>query len=157
RWCRPLPRRGPCAAGSECCRRTEPARPRAGLRQRADGARRQPSNLRRHGDQTSPALRWSKELYRETRKKTVAPKFIGATSDSLIQILDDTQKHPGDKITYTLRMQLSGAGVLGFGLLEGNEDLPALHRRQLDVLPVPSRGRLAQSLYLEWMQEHDVI
>ena len=65
---------------------------------------------------------WSKELYRETRKKTVATKFIGATSDSLIQILDDTQKHPGDKITYTLRMQLSGSGVIGFGALEGNEE-----------------------------------
>jgi hypothetical protein len=65
---------------------------------------------------------WSKELYRETRKKTVATKFIGATSDSLIQILDDTQKHPGDKITYTLRMQLNGSGVLGFGLLQGNEE-----------------------------------
>jgi hypothetical protein len=67
----------------------------------------------------STNMLWSKELYRETRKKTVAAKFIGATSDSLIQILDDTQKHPGNKITYTLCMQLSGSGVIGFGVLEG--------------------------------------
>jgi N4-gp56 family major capsid protein len=74
---------------------------------------------------------WSKELYRETRKKTVATKFIGATSDSLIQILDDTQKHPGDKITYTLRMQLAGAGVLGFGVLEGAEEAMTFYTNAL--------------------------
>ncbi len=74
---------------------------------------------------------WSKELYRETRKKTVATKFIGATSDSLIQILDDTQKHPGDKITYTLRMQLSGSGVIGFGVLEGNEEQMTFYTNSL--------------------------
>jgi N4-gp56 family major capsid protein len=31
-------------------------------------------------------------------------------------------KSPGDKITYQLRMQLSGAGVAGDGTLEGNEE-----------------------------------
>jgi len=74
---------------------------------------------------------WSKELYRETRKKTVATKFIGTSSDSLIQILDDTQKHPGDKITYSLRMQLAGAGVLGFGVLQGQEEAMTFYTNAL--------------------------
>ena len=79
----------------------------------------------------STNLLWSKELYRETKKKTVATKFIGPTSDSLIQILDDTQKHPGDKITYSLRMQLAGAGVLGFGVLQGQEEAMTFYTNSL--------------------------
>lgn len=47
---------------------------------------------------------------------------MGASSDNAIQILNDTQKGPGDKITYGLRMQLTANGVLGDGTLEGNEE-----------------------------------
>ena len=65
---------------------------------------------------------WSKKLAVEALKQTWASKFFGTDSGSLIHIKDEAQKSAGDKITYGLRMQLSGAGVQGDGTLEGNEE-----------------------------------
>jgi len=47
---------------------------------------------------------------------------MGPTSASIIQIKDETSKSAGDRITYGLRMQLSGTGVIGDGTLEGQEE-----------------------------------
>lgn len=65
---------------------------------------------------------WSKRLSVEVLKNTWASRFMGDTSSSVIQIKDETSKSAGDKVTYGLRMQLSGNGVLGDGTLEGNEE-----------------------------------
>lgn len=65
---------------------------------------------------------WSKKLSVEVLKNTWLYKFMGASSNSIIQIKDETQKSAGDKITYGLRMQLTGAGTVGDGTLEGNEE-----------------------------------
>jgi N4-gp56 family major capsid protein len=65
---------------------------------------------------------WSKALMREALKATWIGKFIGDSSDSLIQQKDDFKKSAGDRLTMTLRMQLTGDGVLGDGTLEGNEE-----------------------------------
>ena len=65
---------------------------------------------------------WSKRLNVEVLKTTWATKFMGASSSSIIQVKDETSKSAGDKITYGLRMQLSGTGVLGDGTLEGQEE-----------------------------------
>lgn len=65
---------------------------------------------------------WSKRLAVEALKQTWASKFFGTDSGALIQIKDETQKSAGDKITYGLRMQLTGNGVQGDGTLEGNEE-----------------------------------
>lgn len=65
---------------------------------------------------------WSTKLFREALKQTWLYKFIGKDSNSAIQMLDDTQKGPGDRITVGLRMQLTGNGVEGDGTLEGNEE-----------------------------------
>jgi N4-gp56 family major capsid protein len=65
---------------------------------------------------------WSKALMREALKATWIGKFIGDSADSLIQQKDDFKKSAGDRLTLTLRMQLTGDGVLGDGTLEGNEE-----------------------------------
>lgn len=65
---------------------------------------------------------WSKKLFREALKATWASKFMGESSNSLCQILNDTKKDAGDKITFGLRMQMSGAGMQGDATLEGNEE-----------------------------------
>lgn len=65
---------------------------------------------------------WSKVLAREALKATWIGKFIGESSDSLIQQKNDFKKSAGDRLTMTLRMQLTGDGVLGDGTLEGNEE-----------------------------------
>lgn len=65
---------------------------------------------------------WSKRLSVEVLKTCWASRFMGPTVDSIIQIKDETTKSAGDKITYGLRMQMTGAGVLGDGTLVGNEE-----------------------------------
>ena len=65
---------------------------------------------------------WSRKLNREALKRTWFSKFCGEDSNSVIQILTDTQKGPGDRVRSTLRMLLSGDGVSGDGTLEGSEE-----------------------------------
>jgi len=91
---------------------------------------------------------WSKRLSVEVLKNTWASKFMGDTSSSLIQIKDETSKGPGDKITYGLRMQLSGAGVIGDGTLEGNEEALTTYNDSVVINQlrhaVRSAGRMSQ-------------
>lgn len=65
---------------------------------------------------------WSKTLMRDVLDKMWYKKFIGSDQNSIIQILPETKKQRGDKVTYGLRMQLSGAGRTGQEVLEGNEE-----------------------------------
>lgn len=65
---------------------------------------------------------WSRKLMREALKETYFSRFMGSDSDSLIQSKNETSKGAGDKITFGLRMQLTGAGVQGDATLEGNEE-----------------------------------
>jgi len=63
---------------------------------------------------------WSKQLMRESLKKTYFRRFMGTGKSSIVQILSDTQKRRGDKITFGLRMQLVGDGRTGQQTLKGN-------------------------------------
>lgn len=65
---------------------------------------------------------WRSKLAREALKATWIQKFIGNSSNDILQVFDDTQKGAGDRVTVTLRMQLTADGVLGDGTLEGNEE-----------------------------------
>ena len=91
---------------------------------------------------------WSKRLTVEVLKNTWATRFMGPTADSVIQIKDETKKSAGDKITYGLRMQLSGGGVIGDGTLEGQEEALTTYSDAviIDQLRhgVRSAGRMSQ-------------
>lgn len=65
---------------------------------------------------------WSRKLAHEALKKTYFKRFMGEGSDSLIQIRNETNKGPGDRIRIILRMQLVGDGVQGDNTLEGTEE-----------------------------------
>jgi N4-gp56 family major capsid protein len=65
---------------------------------------------------------WSESLFRESLKRTWIGRFIGKGKDNVIQLLPDTGKSAGDRVTVGLRMQLNGAGVSGDATLEGNEE-----------------------------------
>lgn len=65
---------------------------------------------------------WEKVLARETLKATPIFPLLGNKSDSIIQVFDEFKKQSGDAITYSLRAQLSGAGVSEHNTLEGNEE-----------------------------------
>ena len=76
---------------------------------------------------------FSRKLIREALKKCTFAPYMGESSDSMIQVLNDTRKGPGDQITYQLRMQLSGAGVAGDGTLEGNEEALTVYTDALKI------------------------
>lgn len=65
---------------------------------------------------------WRRKLFREIIRPTDVGRFFGMDSNSLIQIVDDTKKDQGDRVTIGLRLQLTGAGVSGDGTLEGAEE-----------------------------------
>ena len=65
---------------------------------------------------------WSKKLFVDALKATWFDKFMGEGPNSLVQVKTELNKSAGDKITYGLRMQLSGARIVGDGTLEGNEE-----------------------------------
>lgn len=65
---------------------------------------------------------WSKKIAREALKETMAMKFMGTSSNNLIQVYDDTSKGSGDRVRIPLRVQLSGRGVGETEALEGNEE-----------------------------------
>lgn len=65
---------------------------------------------------------WARKLFEEALKATWLYRFMGNDARSAIQIVNDMQKGPGDRLTIGLRMQLTGAGVLADGTLEGNEE-----------------------------------
>ncbi len=65
---------------------------------------------------------WSARLFEEVLKTCWAGKFMGEDADSLCQIKTEVKKSAGDQITVGLRMQLTGDGVAGDGILEGNEE-----------------------------------
>lgn len=91
---------------------------------------------------------WSRKLFQEALKQTWMYKFMGKDANSAIQILEDTQKGPGDRVTVGLRMQLSGAGVEGDGTLEGNEEALTTYSDNLVINQlrhaVRSDGRMSE-------------
>lgn len=91
---------------------------------------------------------WSKRLSVEALKATWIYRFIGEGTDAMIQIKDETQKSAGDQITYGLRMQLSGNGTLGDGVLEGNEEALTTYSDALIINQlrhaVRTAGRMSQ-------------
>ena len=65
---------------------------------------------------------WSSQLAREALKATWVQRFIGDSSDDVLQVYGDTKKDAGDRVRVTLRMQLTGDGTVGDNTLEGNEE-----------------------------------
>jgi len=65
---------------------------------------------------------WSKKLFVEVLQECIAAKFIGETPGSLFQIKDEMSKTAGDKVTFGLRMQLSGRGTTGDNTQQDQEE-----------------------------------
>lgn len=65
---------------------------------------------------------WAKKLAVQALKATSWGAFVGDDENYLIHLKTETQKGPGDQITFGLRAQLTGRGVQGADTLEGNEE-----------------------------------
>lgn len=74
---------------------------------------------------TSDALTkklWEEKLYRDTVKASYFSKFMGESSDSLVQVTTKLDKGQGDQVYFGIRMRLSAPGVNENQTLEGNEE-----------------------------------
>jgi N4-gp56 family major capsid protein len=69
---------------------------------------------------------WSKSLAIEAEKQQYFLKFMGEGDDALIKVKTDLVKAAGDKITYGLRMKLTGDGIEGDNVIEGTAAETAL-------------------------------
>lgn len=91
---------------------------------------------------------WRSQLFEEALKATWFGKFMGESSNDVVQMLDNTKKSAGDRITVTLRMQLTGDGVLGDATLEGNEEALVTYTDNLFVdqlrHAVRSQGKMTE-------------
>ena len=65
---------------------------------------------------------WEEKLFRDTLYDTYFNKFMGNSDSSLVQVKTNLEKQKGDRITFGIRMQLTGDGVTEGQILEGNEE-----------------------------------
>lgn len=65
---------------------------------------------------------WEEKLFRDSLKESYFSKFMGDSSDSLVQTQSQLEKSQGDRVTFGLRMRLVGSGVVSGQILEGNEE-----------------------------------
>jgi N4-gp56 family major capsid protein len=65
---------------------------------------------------------WSKVLMREAIKDTSFEGLWGTSTDSVIQVLDDTENKAGDRISFDLMMQATGRGTGEGHPQEGHEE-----------------------------------
>lgn len=70
---------------------------------------------------------------KEALKKTFALQFMGTDSNSIIQIKTELNKGPGDRITFGIRQQLSGAGIEGDNTLEGQEEALVTYTQNVTI------------------------
>lgn len=84
---------------------------------------------------------WSKRLAREALKRTVLGSYFKDSSSALGMIESDTQKGPGDRVTVTLRMQLSGDGVAENQTQEGNEEAISTYTDNVSLMELSHATR----------------
>lgn len=65
---------------------------------------------------------YEEKLFRDVVKESYFSRFMGRDSNSMVHVKTDLEGKQGDQIYYGLRMRLSGAGVTGEAILEGNEE-----------------------------------
>jgi len=76
---------------------------------------------------------WDDEFYREYVRTNRFARYQGTDANSIIQLKEQLSKKPGDAITISLVRKLSGAGVTGNSLLEGNEEAIANYGQQVSI------------------------
>lgn len=66
--------------------------------------------------------KWAKDLFAIILPGLEYNYLVGKDSNSIIQIRTELGKGEGDKITFGIRLPLTGAGVVGRDTVEGNEE-----------------------------------
>jgi len=70
--------------------------------------------------------RWSTDLAREAEVKQYFRKFMGKGHENMIMVKTELNKKAGEKITFGLKMKLTGPAVRGDNVIEGTSSEEAL-------------------------------
>lgn len=65
---------------------------------------------------------WERKFYKEWVRDNRFRKYMGLNMNSIIQIKEDLTKKKGDNLIFQLVNKLKNNGVIGNGILEGNEE-----------------------------------
>jgi N4-gp56 family major capsid protein len=76
---------------------------------------------------------WDADFYREYIRTNRFARYQGTDANAVIQLKEQLTKKPGDAITISLVKALSGAGVTGNSLLEGNEEAISNYGQQVSI------------------------
>lgn len=95
---------------------------------------------------------WDKQFFAEYIRQNRFRKYFGTTETSMIQVKDSLTTKNGDTITFAAVRRLTGAGVTGNTVLEGNEEI--LDQRSMKLIVAPLRHAVAVT---EWDEQKSVI
>jgi N4-gp56 family major capsid protein len=70
---------------------------------------------------------WAAKVWKEGTKESYFNKFTASDGSKPIHVNKDLTKQKGDKVTFGLQMNLTGAGVTGNNTLKGNEEALTLY------------------------------
>jgi N4-gp56 family major capsid protein len=90
---------------------------------------------------------WDNDFFTSYVRKNRFNRYMGSGSSSIIQIKEQLGKQAGDRIHLALIAELTGAGVTGDGLLEGNEE--ALSQYECPITVATLRNAVAVTLNQE--------
>ena len=76
---------------------------------------------------------WDADFYKSYVRANRFARYMGTTANSVIAVKEDLTKKSGDGITIPLITELSGAGVTGNSLLEGNEEALGNYGHKIEV------------------------
>ena len=97
----------------------------------------------------TPALTkkaFGKQLWKEAKVENFFGRFTGTGPNAIIETKPDLKKEKGDKITTGLMMKLTGEGVTGENMLEGNEEKIIFLDFSVEVNQIRNAVRLAGSM-----------
>jgi N4-gp56 family major capsid protein len=95
---------------------------------------------------------WDSEFFLEYVRKNQFSRYFGTEPTAMIQIREDLTRKPGDTIVFPAVRRLTGAGVTGNTVLEGNEEV--LNARSMTLSVGVIRHGVAVS---EWDEQKSVI
>ncbi|NIS72272.1 MAG: DUF4043 family protein, partial [Proteobacteria bacterium] len=85
---------------------------------------------------------WAKDCWVEARPKIFWNKFMGSGEDYIIEEKNELKTEKGDKITFGLLMNLSGAGVTGDSAMEGSEEALTFYDDSVTIDQIRNAVRL---------------
>jgi N4-gp56 family major capsid protein len=91
--------------------------------------------------------KWDNDFFASYVRSNRFNRYMGSDSNSIIQIKEDLTKAAGDRIHLALITELTGAGVTGDSLLEGNEE--ALSQYECPITVATRRNAVAVTMNQE--------